>query len=176
MKRSKPYAVLLTEKLQSIIGKSRQGSQVNQRISEGKEEILEDLYYGFAEAFIWAEYDLNSLAEDGSEAETFEDEGYTIHDISQESRDQIRSACIAFYTAIMSGGLLPDSDDVDWVQIGNNFYLAGQGHGSNFMDAVGTPNAPYNKETAIKLNDLAKKFGTINESWSEDGKVYVSIR
>lgn len=174
MKRKKSYAVRLTEKLQSMLGKPKQG--MRRRISEGKEEILKDLYYGFTEALIWAGLDLNSFEEESGDEKTFEEEGYSIHDISLDSKEQIRTACIAFYTAIMEDNLLPDDSNIDWVQMGHWFYLAGQGHGSNFIDPVGTRNAPYGKETAIKLNDLAEKFGQVNESWAENNEVYVSMR
>ncbi len=88
----------------------------------------------------------------GDDGESF-DTRYNISDISRDSYLQVEADCKKFLE--LAGDLLKNWDAE---QIGHDFWLSRNGHGTGFFDRTELAD----KETRDKLQDIARSFGEVN--------------
>lgn len=111
------------------------------------------------ECALWSSHDESD--ESGGEPM---DANYSIDDISPESLAQMQSDCDDFTSNPEIAELLAQSGLSD-EQIGHDFWLTRNGHGTGFWDrGIG--------EIAVKLTDLTRPYGTVYLYVGDDGKIY----
>ena len=124
---------------------------------ETQDATFQDVMAAYIDAMIWAETD-----EDGEPL----DENYSDADLAQESVAEISNDCHAFIDLL-------DEQDIKWwdemneQQLGHDFYLTRNGHGTGFWDR----NYKDEKMGEV-LTTWAKTFGTQGLYVGDDGLLY----
>lgn len=91
------------------------------------------------------------------------DDNYTTDNIAAESRDRARVDCERFMSKADDLEYWNQIDDAD---LGHNFWLTRNGHGTGFWDRdLG--------ELGDKLTDLSKSFGETDIYIGDDGALYL---
>jgi hypothetical protein len=87
---------------------------------------------------------------------------YTITDFAEKAVDEAERDCRDFLDNLPVGG-----DVMDGTELGHNFWLTRNGHGTGFWDrGLG--------DIGNELSNLAKSYGTSDAYIGDDGKVYLS--
>jgi hypothetical protein len=111
-------------------------------------------YLGMA---LWSSHDESD--ESGGEPM---DRNYTITDFAEKAVDEAERDCRDFLDNLPVGG-----DVMDGTELGHNFWLTRNGHGTGFWDrGLG--------DIGNELSNLAKSYGTSDAYIGDDGKVYLS--
>lgn len=111
---------------------------------------VDDILDAYLEAAIWS-------SGDG------EFDEYTIFDFADEDKDKAREDITKFLAQV--GSMLDETDDE---QIGHDFWLSRNGHGTGFFDRD-----YYDKVTADKLQDIASSFKGKNVELGDDEKLHI---
>ncbi len=120
---------------------------------------LDRFTQAYIECALWCSHDWVEENEDNPE--TFEGNGYTVDDISEECMTAIIEDCTAFQRD--NEEMLSQAGDDS--QNGHDFWLTRHGHGAGFWDRG------YPSPVGRTLSDASKVYGEVN-LYSKDGKIY----
>jgi len=133
-------------------------NKAKQLLSKMEEASNAKVLKGYLTAALWSSTD-----DEGNPL----DDDHTIRDIDKRSIKQAEKDIAAFMKKATAGGLL-DGKGIKDDQIGHDFWLTRNGHGSGFWDNEKI----YGDANAKSLADLADDFGELNP-YASDGKVYI---
>lgn len=104
---------------------------------------------GYIDAILWAETETDPDSPDYDSS--WEDRGYCRGDVDRQSVADQKNQLEAFIAMAAGRGLF--AADVDWPQVGADFYFTRQGHGTGFW---ARPEV-YGAEAAESLTNLVEK-------------------
>ena len=116
---------------------------------------MQNITEHFLAATLWAELDGND--------EPF-DKNYTIYDVAEESTQAIETECLDFLAKARALG-----SEASESNLGTDFYLTRQGHGSGFWDKPEL----YGHKLSQELTTLAKSYSEIYPEVGDDGKIHI---
>lgn len=129
-------------------------------LDESASDGLDEFTRSYIETALWSSNDES----DDSGGEPL-DSNYSIDDIDESAIAKLKANCERFQ--LDNADLLEESG-LSEAQAGHDFWLTHNGHGSGFWDRE------YDDETVgDELTAACKKYGEINLSVEEDGKIYI---
>lgn len=120
---------------------------------------IDKMVQGYLAAALWSSTDESD--ESGGEPL---DNNYDINDVAQSSKQKAKKDCTDFVNKCKQEWL----DEMDESELGHNFWLTRNGHGTGFWDRD-----ELSDEAKKGMTDVSKKFGEINAYVGDDGKVYI---
>lgn len=126
---------------------------------------IEDMLTAYIEAALWSTNDES----DESGGAPFDD-NYSAADLDPLTREKMRGDCIRFvehnawtFAHILSTG------DLDWTQVGHDFWLSRNGHGVGFRDRKCYAGHEQDLDDACGWRTT---FGEVNLYLDDDGKIH----
>jgi hypothetical protein len=138
----------------------------------GRDEVEEDAASDVDREAMTSHYLVTALwsSTDNSDPETGGeplDANYDVDDFTAEAQHQAEEDCAAFIE--QAKAILAKVEDIDFTQVGHDFWLTRNGHGAGFWDR---PEMYGGQENADALTDIAHGFGEVNIEVGDDGKLH----